>query len=164
MQNSPILEKILADTYTLSDLHKRIRTLKTYLLKILFQSSEQIDEPLQSERNWLHSLGDEFYKQFNQQNIYPILEELEKELKNINILVMYLPIDPNKSQIDQIGAFLRKNYGDKFILDMKYDPQLIGGCALVWNGIYKDYSLRASIQNNSQKILESFQQVFNKHN
>jgi hypothetical protein len=28
------------------------------------------------------------------------------------------------------------------LLDVRLDPERVGGCAIAWNGIYRDYSLR----------------------
>ena len=36
------------------------------------------------------------------------------------------------------------------------DPRLIAGAALVWKGVYRDYSLRAKLEQKRQELLEEF--------
>lgn len=157
MQKDPILEKIIQSTYTLTDLYKKIRILKKYLISKFFDpnqlgNQQTIDQDLNSELDWLKSLGDEFYSQFNSQNVYQMFEELERKVESISPLTIYLGFEPPKEEIANIGLWLRKNTKGNDIFDLKLDYGLIGGCALVKNGTYKDYSLKNKLKENTNQI------------
>jgi len=58
-------------------------------------------------------------------------------------------------------VWLRENLDQpRLVFDFKVDPSLIGGCAFVYKGVYKDYSLRARISDNKDKIIGEFRKYF----
>jgi F0F1-type ATP synthase delta subunit len=92
------------------------------------------------------------------QNIYATFETLEKDIKTIEPLILYLPYELPDEEISQIGTKLRADYGNKFLIEVNIDPNLIAGCALSFKGIYKDYSIKQKIADNKQQILSTFRQ------
>lgn len=153
---SDILNTILSDTYTLTQLKHRLRILKNYLLKNFFGGDMKLAEAATADLNWLKSLDHTFYQNFHQDNVYDIFTNLEAEIKKISPLTIYLTFEPDSSTCASIGMFARKRFNSSLILDIKYDPSLIAGAALVWKGVYKDYSLRAKIAEKKTEILQSF--------
>lgn len=73
-------------------------------------------------------------------------QKAEKEIREIEPLVIFLPFDLPEEKIPQLGALVRQNFGPKFLMEIKYDPSLIAGAALAWKGIYKDYSVKSKIK------------------
>jgi len=129
-----ILTTILNNTYTLSQLRKRVNILKNYLTLRFFGNSQ------------------EWEKQANQFDP----EEIEKNLAKANILNVYLPFETNSQIAATLGQYMRKLFDRVILFDIKLDPSLIAGCALSWQGIYKDYSLRKKIADNRIQLMESF--------
>lgn len=152
MQSDQVLKKVVESTYSYREIQKRVRVLKNYLISKLFSSSATLEEEVNSEMQWLSALGNDFYSQFNQQNIYQIFDEVEKRLLNISPITIYLAFEPQKEEIAKIGTWLRENTTTAQIYDFKIDYDLIGGCAIVMNGKYKDYSLRAKIKENTNEV------------
>ena len=152
MQEDQILRKIIEQTYTLRDLVRRTRILKKYLLSKLFTVNEPVDQDVQEEMSWLASLGSEFYNQFNPDNVNQIFAGIEKKIEAYSPVTLYVAFEPGKDDVVGIGNWFRKNTQNQFIFDLKYDPTLIGGCAIVKNGLYKDYSLKAKLQENITEI------------
>lgn len=151
-----ILEKILEDNFTLSELRHRIHVLRFYLNKRLFgNDTTEFDSQVRVEAGWFYKLGEPFFNQFNKANLSQIFDALEAEVSNLPVLTIYFAFEPGRDELHRIGDFLRKNFGPKFIFDAKFDPTLIAGCAFVWKGGYKDYSLRARVAENRQQILET---------
>ncbi len=151
----PILNKILENTYTLSQLRHRVHALHEYLSAKLFAPQT----PLQLEPgnlNWVNSLGNDFLGQFNKDNINKIFTGLDTYIRQLKPLIIYAAFEPTDESNSQIGQILRKNFTNHKIFDAKIDPKLIAGCALSLNGAYKDYSLRLKIESEKTKILESF--------
>lgn len=147
---------ILKDTYSLSQLKHRLTILKAYLLKTFFGSSQQTPPLSKNDLNWLNSLPESFYQQFNKDNVYKTFADLENTGLKSAFLTMYLTFEPDDETLEQIGNRARKLFGPDLILDVKFDPTLIAGCSLVWNGIQKDYSLRAKIEEKKPAIIDGF--------
>jgi hypothetical protein len=154
MLEDKILNKIAETTFTLRDMQKRLRVLKIYLIIKLFGTTETPEQEVEAEMPWLNSLGEEFFQQFNKENIYQVFEELEKKLSLISPITIYLAFDPPKEATNSIGIWLRQNTKNHPIFDVRVDPNLIGGSAVSKNGQYKDYSLRSRFAQNNPRITE----------
>jgi len=148
-----LLNTILTSTYTMQDLRHRIRILKSYLETKYFGGKFDFTP---EDNIWLNSLGHDFYNNFSKENLYQTFQELEKKTANLNPLIIYLSFEPGITQIEAIHNWFRKNISQNILFDIKIDHELIGGAALVYKGIYRDYSLKAKIQENSQAILTEF--------
>lgn len=149
-----MLNVILKDTYTQTQLKHRVRILKSYIEQVLFAG---VNEPLnQPDLGWLKSLPADFYQKFNKDDAAGIFAKLEQDLAKLAVLTVHLPFDADETVHSQLGSFARRTFGQTILLlDIKYDPSLIAGCALSWKGIYKDYSLKAKIGEKKAEILQS---------
>ncbi|KKQ97641.1 MAG: hypothetical protein UT23_C0010G0037 [Candidatus Woesebacteria bacterium GW2011_GWA1_39_12] len=67
---------------------------------------------------------------------------LEKELKNLKDVYLTLAYEPTQDQIDTIASFIRQSTGGKIILNLSYDPQLIGGVEIIYEGVFRDFSFK----------------------
>lgn len=155
-----ILNTILKDTFSLAQLKHRIRILKSNLLRTFFDNQpSHIYEGVLSHQdlNWLKSLPSDFYQQFNKNNVYQIFSSLDDNSANLPILIMYLTFEPDEATLNLLGLFTRKQFNNpSLMLDIKFDPNLIAGIALVWKGVLRDYSLRLRIESKKSEILEGF--------
>lgn len=150
-----IINTILQNTYTLSQFKKRLQILQSTFQQQFFHSL--ITENLTPKDNqWLQSLPKSFMDAFNKDNLTQNLSSLSSKINSTPILTVYLPIDVSDEVLDQIGNKVRQNFGANLLLDVKYNPILIAGCALSWKGIYKDYSLHSKIAERRLAILQSF--------
>lgn len=153
-----ILNIILKDTYSLTSLKHRLRILKSNLLKTFFggENNQTLSFTAQ-DLNWLQFLPEGFYRKFNKDNVYQILTGLEKGISGLPTLTIYLTFEPDDTTLSRIGSVARKTFNSPFlILDIKLDPNLIAGAALVWKGVYRDYSLRAKVENRKLEIIGEF--------
>ena len=155
--NSNLIEKLLINSYSLSQLRSRVRILRKYIGRKFFgeTQTEELDE---KESLWLASLGNDFLNQFDKLNAYEKLGELELAVNQIKPLIIYIAFDIPQEEIERLGIWLRAEINPGVLCEIKVDPSLIGGCALSWSGIYKDYSLRAQIQTQREQILSGFKQ------
>lgn len=149
-------DTILKDTFTLLQLRHRLRVLKSHLLKALF-GMDKTPPFDQKDLGWLSTLPQSFFQNFSKDNVYKIFDELEKYLANLPTLIIYLPIEASENISLQIGSYARQAFQNpKIILDTKYDPALIAGAALVWRGMYRDYSLRSRVEARKEELLAGF--------
>lgn len=150
-----ILATILNTTYTLTQLKHRVKVLKSFLETQLFTNKHQ-QELNNEDLAWLTSLGGDFYKQFNKDNIYKKFSEIDKKVAEFSPLLIYLPFETNNQVISEIGQYLRSNFKFVYLFDAKFDSRLIAGCALSWKGVLRDYSLRSRIDQRKEEVLRSF--------
>lgn len=162
-----MLDTILKNTYTKTDALKRLRILKEFVSLKLFGAEDQTetgtlkDRFLEEDLIWLNNIfgqdvtkinKQDLSKQFEANNVYHQFEQWEETIKNTQTLTLYIPITIPDQSIIQVGQYLRQSYGQNFLIDLKYDPTLVAGVALVWKGVYKDYSIRQKLQQNREKV------------
>ncbi len=150
------LSILLQTTYSLSLLRYRLRILKSHFNQIFFVPSDAQEQLTPADIAWLNSLPKTFLEQFNESNFSQIMTGLENSINKLQALTLYLPFEINDQIAEQIGQKARITFNQLLLLDIKYDPNLIAGCALVWKGIYKDFSLKAKLGQQKEQILESF--------
>lgn len=151
-----ILDAILEKTYTSQDLRHKLRVLRSYLEFKLFGNSDEAKQFSPEDLTWVSSLETDLISKFNQENLYELFQQIEKEAGKLQQVIIYLAFEPTQTQIEQIHFWMIKNLPQKVTIDIKIDLTLLGGCALVYKGIYKDYSLRSRIQQQGETILTEF--------
>lgn len=156
-----LLDAFFLGNYSMQQIHLRFNLLRTYLICRFFQEKQEDTLAVDpADRLWLASLGQTWSQQCNKRNVYQIIESLEKEIGKIKPLVIYISFDMPDEEIEKLGIWLRgqfaPNGSERIVFEIKHDPNLIGGCALSWRGVYRDYSVRAKIEANKEKILASF--------
>lgn len=150
-----LFSTILNETYTQASLNRRLRALRTYINLRLFtkEMGPKAEDFDPDDLHWLISLGDDFYLKFNKDNFDNLLDAFEKKIPNLPVLTIFIPFDmPGGEQI-HMGELLRKRYGRGFLFEIKHDGELLAGCALVWKGVYRDYSIRHRIEENKARVL-----------
>ena len=155
--SNPLFQKILETTYTKRQLERRIRSLKFYISNRLFSpGSSQVQESVdETELYWIVSLSEDFYANFNKENLEKTLKEFEEEAAKIEPLIIFISFNMPHEEIEALGARLRKKFNKPdFLIDVKHDPALIGGASIVWQGVYYDYSIQKRIRDNRAQILE----------
>ncbi len=151
-------QKIITNTYTVKTLKNRVRFLRSYLNRAKFDQNPNKEQNLSPEELiWIESLAEEHLLDVDTKSVSPMMDELDEMVEKTEALTVYFPFDPPSEEIDTLGSWMRSNFGkSELIMDIKYDPALIGGCALVWKGLYRDFSVRKKIQDEKQQILDSF--------
>lgn len=152
-----ILERILLTTYTIESFKRRVKALKSMLSDHFFGGKTN---PLleNEEKVWLSSVGVSLFSMFSKETFSEKFNRLEKYADEIKPLTVYLAFDAGFESVEQIGSWVRDNISREIVMDVKMDKELIGGCAFIWNGVYRDYSIRAKIEGNKQQITTSFKQ------
>lgn len=151
VMSDELWEKFLIDTYTKEQALRRSLLLKEDLNHRFFSSSQTITNTNtedQSDLQWLKNMTQNYDQLFNKDNFLSKLLKLEKELAGLTVLTLFLPFTLPVEELPSLGQLVRKKFHPQLLLDIKYDPSLIGGCALAWKGVYKDYSLKTKIETN----------------
>jgi F0F1-type ATP synthase delta subunit len=90
---------------------------------------------------------------FNSQEQFEFLENLKIKLDSLPLLKMTLAFSPTQSTIEKISQFLENKLGKKIILDISYNPEILGGAILEYRGKYLNLSLAKNFEK-SLKINE----------
>lgn len=143
---------------------RRLRILKDFLNFIAFQNQQKLsfdDSILEFKKNksedisFLNQLGKDFFNQFRPQTLNAQFDEIEKSIEKTKIVKLYLPFDPPETEIEKLGAWFKTTLGAQTLFEINFDPSLIGGCALSFNGVYKDYSLKQKISDNKSQVIDT---------
>lgn len=147
-----ILNEILKDTFTLESFKKRVSVLKLILEKKIFKSEDQ------SKNEHLSEMGkSSLLDQVNADNFQELFKVIDQFITDQTPLTIYFVFIPDETQVKEIGEWLRRSLNNpRLIFDVKVDPGLIGGCAIAYKGVYRDYSLKAKISQNKEKLMEEF--------
>jgi hypothetical protein len=172
-----ILNEILKDTYTVNSFKKRFQALRLKLVGEIYvrkesKESEASTHPTQTagldssdskskEQEWLAGFDQKLLSQLTSDQFSAMSDHIDQYLAGLNSLTIYFVFLPDHAQIKNIGEWLRKSLNNpKLIFNVKVDPGLIGGCAIVYKGVYKDYSMKAKISENKGQLIEEFRKYF----
>lgn len=150
-----ILDKVLITTYTMSSLRRRLKALKSRLSEQFF-GGDTNKQMVTEEIEWLNTYGIQFLTDFQKETFYQSFTRLEESVAKLKLLTLFVVFEPSEEDMQKIGSWLRDNYQQKIVIDLKLDKELIGGCAMIYNGVYKDYSIRSQIAANHDKLISSF--------
>lgn len=183
-----ILDELLKNTYTLEGLRKRYQVLKKKIEGEIYSAevSEVSKVPsvskgeeksgdekerddvipatkyeIQNTKDGLEGFDMELLKSIKNDDFVKLNEYIENFIKSAQSLSVYLVFSPEPAQLKEIGEWMRTNLKNpRLIFDIKVDAALIGGCAIAYKGVYKDYSLRAKISANKEKLIQEFREYF----
>lgn len=150
-----LIQPFLKDNYSIQQLRMRMNVLRTYLLGKFFKSENQQEGLTPEDKKWLESLDQEFLNHFTAMNVNQELENIDKAIRQLQPLVIYVPVELPEEEINRMGDWVRKNFANNMVMDIKFDGTLIGGAALSWKGIYHDLSLRSVIEKDKAAITEN---------
>ncbi len=152
-----IFNNISADCFTIYQIARRLRILKERVSFKIYGGTE-VGEKERTDEDiaFLNSLDVDFFKNFTREDFQELFKELERKLEETDRVVLYIPFEVQKANINDIGKWFKENFNKRYLIDFKYDPSLIGGCALVYGGVYKDYSLKTKIAQVRDEIVADF--------
>ena len=97
---------------------------------------------------FVKSLGEEFFSLFKATDLDKQFAELEKVISEVKTFQIYLPFEIPDEEIDRLGRWFKDNVGINCLVELDYNPNLIGGCSISSNGVIKDYSISQKLKLN----------------
>lgn len=67
------------------------------------------------------------------------------ELDQLKILQLTLAFEPPPKSITRLSDWVAANLGPGLILDLQFDPTILGGALIAYQGKYHDYSLKSAL-------------------
>lgn len=167
MSLDQILQKILSNTFTRTDVGKRLLLLQDFLETVAYGEVSKpgsLSEALQAhyagsersaEASAVAAWGEETLRFMAEARMHERLRELKEQLTALPELVLYTSTILSSANIASLGSWCRANIDPRILLELRTDPSAIGGCFFVWKNQYHDYSLSYFINKNREKILKN---------
>lgn len=70
------------------------------------------------------------------------LRGLKEAIGTLRELKLTLAFEPTQNSIEKIHDWVRKNVGEGIILDITFNPTIFAGAIVIFEGEYRDFSLR----------------------
>jgi len=159
MTDDQILNTILKNTYTKSSFFKRMNILRRYLEHYFFKEKIPLEKFLANlnlppqDKEALLSWNKDLYSSFTLYTLYKQLDHISKAIKTIPNITLYIPIDTTPEDREKLGSWVKENISIRSLLDLRHDPKRIGGAAVVYNNIYRDFSLHHFMTKNKNEIM-----------
>lgn len=155
------LSTMLSNTYTKMGLLRRLRLLRTYLEQSFFAKNSQSVKAFLKEKGEsdsdieaMDAWGAAFYKGFTQKGFYKAIDGLRKDVDSLPAVSLFVPFDAPEEEVEKLGKWCRDHVDKKAILDVRQEPSLGLGCAIAWNGMYRDFSLHHYLSKNKGAVME----------
>ena len=134
--------KLVTKIRTLEERDKLKEEIVLLLDSLYTQKGEGVESTLSSQvRFWVS----EIIKTESSNNLGEIesyLKDILSQLSQFKTLSLRLAFEPTNASIDKFITFTRKNIGMEVILDFDYDPRILGGAVITYEGEYRDFSLK----------------------
>lgn len=160
-------DQIFATTYTKPVLLRKLRILKELINYKVFKAPQadghlllehfRQQSSLYQEQSWLEKFLP-LIEQITASNIDPIIQTLENLSQSVQMIILYTPFSMPEDYQEKVGSWIKQNLGSNFFIDLSVDPELIGGCAISYKGIYRDESLSALIKRQETDIIASLKE------
>ncbi len=87
------------------------------------------------------------------------LRKLKEKLESLKYLTLILAFEPTELSIDKFFNFVRKNIGEGVVLDIAVDREILGGAKIIWQGQYRDFSLKKVFEREVEERKEELVQM-----
>lgn len=78
---------------------------------------------------------------FDLVKIKSLIEDAEKNLDKFKILTLTIAFDPTESFAEKVNFWVKENLGEAVAIDFKKNQGITGGAEVVFEGIYRNYTL-----------------------
>lgn len=148
-----LLESLTAHAYSRSELLYQIGLLKSFCEFVFFtkqkeQVTRDLIEPFGEAQNatveevaFLKRLPTEFFKYFEKESFYDLLEALSLGVEELQTLGLEVPVSFTRKDLATLGEWARENIDPHILLTVKVNTALSVGCRFTWGGMYHDFSL-----------------------
>lgn len=78
--------------------------------------------------------------------VHDFLDTLADLIKKFKVIKLILAFDPTGKTIENIAEFVSEHIGIGYILDIEIDKSKLAGAVVMFNGKYKDFTLRKTLE------------------
>ncbi len=153
---TPVLQHMLSTTYTVPDLHRRVRLLHECLEAVLYDEPQQLrvlpvkerrekainERANESDAKALLELDEKLWDGFTAVNFTTKIKALIKESEELSVMTIYVPVEFTDKQLAPLSDWVRREVTPGLMLEVEIDPKVVGGCSFVYKDNHFDWSLR----------------------
>lgn len=153
---SPILKHLYSQTYTVVDIHRRLRLMQEVLETVLYNEPQQMRvSPLtdrlkqsiktiadEADAPVLLSLDEALWNTFSPATAVARFKTIREEAEALPVMKLYIPVHFTDVQLAPIAQWVRSEVAPGLLLEITVDPKVVGGCAFVYKDTHFDWSLR----------------------
>lgn len=82
----------------------------------------------------------------DKEQVSDFLYTLKDLIKKFKVIKLILAFNPTRATIENIHGAVSENIGIGYILDVEIDESVLAGAVVMFNGKYKDFTLRKSLE------------------
>ena len=82
----------------------------------------------------------------DKEQVSDFLDTLKDLIKKFKVIKLILAFDPTRETIENIHEFVANEIGIGYILDIEVSESVLAGAVVMFNGKYKDFTLRKSLE------------------
>lgn len=99
------------------------------------------DLPLEIKKRIIESTQKESISMSNAKEMSTFLNGLTKYIEGLPSVTLILAFSPSEKQLKEMQGWMEQNLNKKILLHTVFDPSVIAGMVVQYDGVYKDYSL-----------------------
>ena len=151
-----ILSVIQENTFTVADMQRRLGLLRQCIETSLFTESdipflEVCTNNLLQEKNTedaqaVIAWGETVLTSFTHDTVGTKMSAIQTAIDDLPVLTLYIPTEFPSEEIRTIGQWCRAQCDASLLMNVHIDPDVVGGCAFVWNDAYHEFSFRTRIK------------------
>lgn len=165
--SDPLVQRILANTFTKADFYRAIDCAQEYLEGVFYNTDDSDDtdhvdriiayahkrgDVVISER--LSGWGDLVLNTFTRGNLYDEVRRIKAAIEGLPELVLYVPVPLGQVEIASIGTWCRQEVDGDVLLVINVDSDVVGGCSFVWNGVHHTFALDHFFKKKEKEVLD----------
>lgn len=95
-------------------------------------------------------------------NLEGYLRELIDRAQELPTITLFLAFEPSENTLDHFYSFISSACRQPVLLEVNYDPTIIGGVVIIYKGEYRDFSFRKIFEKEFQEDQESMLKLLEK--
>jgi hypothetical protein len=161
------LQIVLSNTYTADDAYRRISLAKQFIEQTFFSATPSTEDWRLSLEKFLVAYGgqpalraalaawgEQWFKSFERENINEKFAALERAIDELSDLTIIVPTALPPAEVSRLGQWARENVDPEVLVALRTDPEAVGGCIIIWQGLYIDMSMRYFFTKHRDALIE----------
>ena len=158
------MQTFLKSVKTTEEAQKLTLQIDNLLESLFYEGKEEFEKAVSAIRYDVSEiikeefLRDEKYN--GKETIKDFLTKLKEKIQTLKILELNIAFDPSDKTIETIHDWVLNNIGEDYVLSVTVDKRLIGGAIVIYDGKYKDFSLKKKLDEVFAAKREEIAEIF----
>ncbi len=164
-------DTLVRTTFTVKDAYHRLALARRFYEEVRF-GGESRDTTLESffvgngigeEVSGAFGVWDKAWNgSLNADSMHGQFEALRHRLSELPVMRLAVPIELATEECDSVGRWIRAHAHPHTMMEFLVDSRAVGGCRIVWQGRYGDFSFRYFYELHRRQIVEAIRIVLSR--